>query len=111
MSDASKPVAAKGGSNPRQTILLGVLVLLGVALAYDYKVARPSVNAAYDKIAQKSMQVNSSMKFQKGEAETIRMKRKKPKRLYTKTEKSDPKQSKKKQEGKQASRVVSWRAK
>ncbi len=59
MSDASQPVAAKGGSNPRQTILLGVLVLLGVALAYDYKVARPSVNAAYDKIAQKSMQVNS----------------------------------------------------
>ena len=59
MSEASKPDAAKGVSNPRQTILLGVLVLLGVALAYDYKVARPSVNAAYDKIAQKSIQVNS----------------------------------------------------
>jgi hypothetical protein len=59
MSDASPATAGSGGGNPRQTILLLVLGLLAVALVYDYKVARPSVDAAYDKIAEKSMDVNS----------------------------------------------------
>lgn len=60
MSEASPSGASQPSGNSRQTILLLVLGLMVIALAYDYKVARPSVDAAYDQIVQKSMQVNST---------------------------------------------------
>ena len=48
-------------SNPgssRKFFLFGVLALSLVALAYDYRVARPSVELAYDKIVDRSIEVN-----------------------------------------------------
>ena len=60
MSDESPVGAASRSGNPRQTVLLFVLVLMIIALGYDYRVARPGVNDAYDKITQKSMQVNAN---------------------------------------------------
>ncbi len=41
-------------------ILFGILFLLVVALIYDYRVARPGVNQAYDKITEQSTLVNMS---------------------------------------------------
>jgi hypothetical protein len=43
----------------RQFVLIGILLLLVLALVYDYRVARPGVETAYDKIAEQSMLVNA----------------------------------------------------
>ncbi|MCH1495981.1 MAG: hypothetical protein L7U72_12175 [Rubripirellula sp.] len=59
MSEASSSTETVRGGGPRQTVLLVLLGVMVVALAYDYKVARPNVDAAYEKIVTKSMQVNS----------------------------------------------------
>ena len=58
MTDSSKQDAKAGTSNVRQFVLIGLLVLLVIALVYDYKVVRPSVDAAYDQIAEESMLKN-----------------------------------------------------
>ncbi|QDT09882.1 hypothetical protein [Planctomycetes bacterium K23_9] len=42
----------------RKTILFSVLLVGGVALAYDHLVARPAVAAAYDQITQESRKLN-----------------------------------------------------
>jgi hypothetical protein len=55
----SKSNEAKSGTL-RQLILFGVLFLLVIGLVYDYKVARPGVNQAYDKITEQSTLVNMS---------------------------------------------------
>ena len=60
MSEASPSDQSSRGGNPRQTIMLVILGLMIIALVYDYKVARPSVEGAYDQIAKKSIEVNSS---------------------------------------------------
>lgn len=59
MSEASSPKGKPSGGNSRQTVLLVVLVLMVCALLYDYQVARPAVDKAYDQIAEKSMLINS----------------------------------------------------
>ena len=59
MSEASSSTETARGGGSRQTVLLVLLGVMIVALAYDYTVARPNVDAAYDKIVTKSMQVNS----------------------------------------------------
>jgi hypothetical protein len=50
---------AKSGSKSSK-ILVWILVLLLVALAYDYLVARAGVDSAYDKIAKRSAEVNAN---------------------------------------------------
>jgi hypothetical protein len=52
--NASQPSSDKPGGNRqatliRQGVLIGILVIVGGALAYDYLVARPKAQAAYDK--------------------------------------------------------------
>ena len=58
MTDSPKHDTKAGTSNLRQFVLIGLLVLLVIALVYDYKVVRPSVDAAYDRIAEESMHKN-----------------------------------------------------
>jgi hypothetical protein len=58
MTDSPKHDTKAGTSNLRQFVLIGLLVLLVIALVYDYKVVRPSVNTAYDRIAEESMLKN-----------------------------------------------------
>ncbi len=60
MTDSSKPESKAGSSNLRQLLLIGLLVLLVIGLIYDYTVARPGVNDAYDKITEQSMLTNMS---------------------------------------------------
>lgn len=50
--------AKDSGGGTRRLVLFGLLGLMVVALAYDYLVARPAVNAAYDKITDESVAVN-----------------------------------------------------
>jgi hypothetical protein len=49
----------KSGSK-RSKLLIVILVVLLAALAYDYVVARPNVDSAYDRIAEKSVEVNAN---------------------------------------------------
>ncbi|TWT50567.1 hypothetical protein Pla22_33100 [Rubripirellula amarantea] len=53
----SKPSGGNGG-NTLRIVLFAVLGLLLIGLAYDYLVARPGVDAAYDKIAARSVELN-----------------------------------------------------
>lgn len=55
----SKSNEAKSGTL-RQVLLFGILFLLVIGLIYDYQVARPGVNQAYDKITEQSALVNMS---------------------------------------------------
>ncbi|QEG01688.1 hypothetical protein Mal15_57660 [Stieleria maiorica] len=55
--DAPSPRNDSGGGG-RKILLYGLLGLMVAALAYDYLVARPAVNAAYDQITDASMTAN-----------------------------------------------------
>ncbi|WP_372898238.1 hypothetical protein [Stieleria sp.] len=46
------------GGGTRKTVLYVLLGLMVVALGYDYLVARPAVNAAYDQVTEASMDAN-----------------------------------------------------
>ncbi|PAY15495.1 hypothetical protein CKO51_31610 [Rhodopirellula sp. SM50] len=46
------------GGGTRKTVLYVLLGLMVVALGYDYLVARPAVNAAYDQVTEASMKAN-----------------------------------------------------
>ncbi|QDV42693.1 hypothetical protein Enr13x_25430 [Stieleria neptunia] len=46
------------GGGTRKTVLYVVLGLMVVALGYDYLVARPAVNAAYDQVTEASVEAN-----------------------------------------------------
>lgn len=59
MSEDSKDQTAQQGGGTRSKILFGILAVGLVALAYDYAVARPAVNDAYDRIAEQSTKVNA----------------------------------------------------
>ncbi len=48
------------GGEKRRFVLYGLLVVMLIALAYDYMVARPAVKAAYNKITAASAEANSS---------------------------------------------------
>ncbi|WP_182866687.1 hypothetical protein [Stieleria mannarensis] len=56
--DESSPRSDSGGGGARKIVLYGLLGLMVAALAYDYLVARPAVNTAYDQIAEASMAAN-----------------------------------------------------
>lgn len=60
MSETSPQASQAGSGKLRQFVLLGILFVLVIALLYDYRVARPSVEQAYDKIAEQSILVNRS---------------------------------------------------
>ncbi len=52
--------AAKGSSKLRLVILIGVLGLAVFALWYDYKVARPAVERAYDQVTLANNEINNA---------------------------------------------------
>ena len=56
-TDAS--AGASKGSSIRKFALYGLLAIMIVAIVYDYRVARPAVDDAYDKIATASVAANS----------------------------------------------------
>ena len=61
MTDATNADSSKPSSgNRRQTILLVVLGLFIIAIVYDYKVARPAVDAAYDNLLAEYNRANAS---------------------------------------------------
>ncbi|MCS7467211.1 hypothetical protein NZK35_11210 [Stieleria sp. ICT_E10.1] len=55
--DEQRPGNDSGGGT-RKTVLYVLLALMVVALGYDYLVARPAVNAAYDQVTEASMEAN-----------------------------------------------------
>ncbi|MCA9121845.1 MAG: hypothetical protein H6822_11790 [Planctomycetaceae bacterium] len=54
------PNAPQDGSNKRLIVLVGLLAVALFALWYDYKVARPSVDRAYERIASENATVNAA---------------------------------------------------
>jgi hypothetical protein len=58
-SEPKWPAKDETGGGTRKVILYGLLALMVAALAYDFLVARPAVNAAYDKIAAASVEINA----------------------------------------------------
>ncbi len=59
MSDQPADTSDAQSGNTRKKVLFGILALLLVALLYDYAVARPSVETAYNQIVDRSTEVNS----------------------------------------------------
>jgi hypothetical protein len=60
MSEEQKSSAgAHSGAALRKGILYGLLVIMLVALGYDYLVARPAVDEAYDKIVKENQRMNA----------------------------------------------------
>ncbi len=55
--DEQRPSKDSGGGS-RKTVLYVLLALMVVALGYDYLVARPAVNAAYDQVTEASIEAN-----------------------------------------------------
>jgi hypothetical protein len=60
MSHTTPAQSAATGSSLRRKFLFGLLGILLIALAYDYAVARPGVETAYDQIAERSIEVNAN---------------------------------------------------
>ncbi len=58
MSDQAVGSSDAEGGNTRKILLFAILGLLVLALAYDYRVARPSVETAYNKIVDRNTEVN-----------------------------------------------------
>ena len=58
-SPSSEHQAAPKSGRNRSLLLLGVLVLLLVALWYDYKIARPQVETAYETVGKINEEYNS----------------------------------------------------
>ncbi len=59
MSEDSTKQTDKKSGGTRSKVLFAILALGLVALAYDYRVARPAVEVAYNKIAERSTAVNA----------------------------------------------------
>ena len=59
MSEDSNDQSVKSSGVARKAILFGILAIGLVALAYDYRVARPAVSDAYDRITERSTKVNA----------------------------------------------------
>ena len=53
--------AEANGSRGRLFVLIGLLALALFALWYDYKVARPAVEQAYERIAAKNADIPQAM--------------------------------------------------
>ncbi len=59
MSDDSKKQSDDNSGGIRSKVLVAILLIGLVALAYDYKVARPAVETAYNAITSRSTEVNA----------------------------------------------------
>lgn len=59
MSEQASAQGDKKSGSKRSKLLIAILAILLAALGYDYVVARPSVDSAYDKIAERSVAVNA----------------------------------------------------
>ncbi len=62
-SGPSSNAPPASGSKLRLTLLIGLLALALFALWYDYKVARPAVEQAYDRVAATNAEINSTAKY------------------------------------------------
>ncbi|MEM0924734.1 MAG: hypothetical protein AAGJ83_01730 [Planctomycetota bacterium] len=60
MSDAAEESKTSGGSPVRKFGLYIVLLVMLGALGYDYLVARPSVDSAFDRVSEASQKANAS---------------------------------------------------
>ncbi|MEO1615883.1 MAG: hypothetical protein AAFV88_08555 [Planctomycetota bacterium] len=59
MSDAPTPTPSPSGSPIRKVVLYLALLLMLAALGYDYKVARPAVDEAFEKVSNASLKANA----------------------------------------------------
>ncbi len=64
MSDPTSPTPRTPRGRLRSTLLVGTLVVLSSGLVYDFTVARPAVEAAYDRVSQRNQDFNAERKHQ-----------------------------------------------